>query len=486
MTTSRPVSDAVPPPGCPAHAAVAGGTDTPGRTGLRAAERMYGPEFAADPMATFTRLRAHGSVAPVEIAPGVDAWVVLGYETALEVLRSPERFSKDPRRWKALAEGRVPANSPVVPMMMYRPNALWTDGEEHSRLRRVITDSLGRVDPNALRSYVERSADTLIDRFGPRGEADLLGEYGAVLPLLVFEQLFGCPADIGDKMVRGMAGIFDANADSEKANALLTEAVAELVALKRRQPGPDVTSWMMAHPSGLTDEEMIHQLVLLLGAGTEPEQNLICNGLRLLLSDDRFAGDLAGGSMPVEDALDEVLWTDPPMANYAIHYPIHDVELDGTLLREGEPILISFTAVNNDPTLVSDRRVGNRAHITWGVGPHTCAAKGSARLIAAVAVEKLLDRIPDIELAVGVEELEWRQGPFNRGLVSLPVRFPPIAPAQRPSEDRGRDAEPVPSSPLPSAPAPVPGGTGSTDGADGADRSTGRWWSSLARWWRGR
>ncbi|GAA2461516.1 cytochrome P450 [Streptomyces macrosporus] len=479
MTTSRPASDAVPPPGCPAHARGAA-TAAADHTGSRAVERMYGPEFAADPMATFTRLRAHGSVAPVEIAPGVDAWVVVGYDTALEVLRSPERFSKDPRRWKALADGRVPADSPVVPMMMYRPNALWTDGEEHSRLRRVITESLDRVDPNALRGYVERSADTLIDRLGPRGEADLLGEYGAVLPLLVFEQLFGCPEDIGRKLARGMAGIFDADADSEKANAVLAEGLAELVARKRRQPGPDVTSWMMAHPHGLTDEEMIHQLVLLLGAGIEAEQNLICNGLRLLLSDDRFAGDLAGGSMPVEDALDEVLWTDPPMANYAVHYPIRDVELDGTLVREGEPMLMSFIAVNNDPALAGDRRTGNRAHLAWGVGPHTCPAKSPARLIAAVAVEKLLDRVPDIELAVGVEELEWRQGPFNRSLVSLPVRFPPVAPARRPAEDRGRDAEPIPPSSVPSAPAPEAGGTGS------AHDAPGHWWDSLARWWHGR
>lgn len=44
------------------------------------------------------------------------------------------------------------------------------------------------MDPDALRGYVEHSADTLIDRIGPRGRADLLNEYGAVLPLLVFNR----------------------------------------------------------------------------------------------------------------------------------------------------------------------------------------------------------------------------------------------------------------------------------------------------------
>ncbi|MFG3117507.1 cytochrome P450 [Streptomyces sp. NPDC048197] len=466
MTTPRPTR-AVAPPGCPANAVAP------------AVERLYGPEFAADPMASYTRLRAHGSAAPVEIAPGVRAWLVTRYESALEVLRSPERFSKDPRRWRALADGTVPADSPVVPMMMYRPNALWTDGNEHSRLRGAITDSLDRVDPGALRGYVEHSADILIDRFGGRGRADLLGEYGAVLPLLVFNQLFGCPHGTGNKLVEGISGIFDADADSEKANAVLTEGVTELVALKRRQPGPDVTSWLMAHPARLTDEEMRHQLVVLMGAGTEPQQNLICNGLRLLLCDDRFAGDLAGGSMPVEDAIDEVLWTDPPIANYAIHYPIQDVELDGTLLPEGEPVLISLAAANTDPALTGDHRAGNRAHLAWSAGPHTCPAKGPARLIATIALEKLLDRLPDIELDLPVEQLEWRQGPFHRALAALPVRFPPISSADRPSRrDEGNTNPALPSS-IPQAP------TSPARQPESADTDRQLRWSALTRWWHG-
>jgi cytochrome P450 len=367
-------------------------------------------------------------------------------------------------------------------MMMYRPSALFTDGEEHARLRGAITDSLSRVDPNALRGYVEHSADSLIDRFGPRGKADLLGEYGAILPLLVFNQLFGCPSDIGDKLVEGMSGIFDSNADSEKANAVITEAVAELVALKRKQPRADVTSWLMAHPARLTDKEMMYQLALLMGAGTEPQQNLICNGLRLLLSDDRFAGDLAGGSMPVEDALDEVLWTDPPIANYAVHYAHRDLEVDRIPLRAGQPILISLAAANTDPAQAGDRRRGNRAHLAWSAGPHTCPAKTPARLIAAVAVEKLLDRLPDVELATGVDQLEWRQGPFHRALAALPVRFPPITVpviADKPSGASGWNPYPAPSSSTP----PVRISTArETAYGNGAGQ---RWLSSLGRWWRG-
>ncbi|MER5472426.1 cytochrome P450 [Streptomyces sp. NPDC002685] len=443
---------AVSPPGCPAH------------------QSLYGPEFAADPAAVYRRLREAGPTAPVELAPGVRATLVTGYEAALHVLRSPETFSKDPRHWTDLADGTVPTDSPVVPMMMYRPNALFTDGEEHRRLRGAITDSLARVEPSTLRGYVERSAGTLIDRFAPLGTADLLGEYAQVLPLLVFNHLFGCPVGHGVRLVEGMSGIFD-GVDAEEANELLTTTLLDLVALKRWRPGPDMTSWLMEHPAALTDEEMIHTLVVLMGAGTEPQQNLIANSLRLLLSDDRFAGDLSGGTLPVEDALDEVLWTDPPIANYAVHYPRHDVVYEGTLLRVGDPLVVSLAAANTDPALTSDQRTGNRAHLAWSAGPHTCPARSPARLIAAVAVEKLLDRIPDLELMVPVEKLEWRPGPFHRALAALPVSFPPASAAGRPEGERQASAATFPApAPEPAAPAP--------------DRPRSGWARSAA-WWRG-
>ncbi|MCX4987804.1 MULTISPECIES: cytochrome P450 [unclassified Streptomyces] len=443
---------AVPPPGCPAH------------------QSLYGPEFAADPAAVYRRLRETGPTGPVELAPGVRATLVIGYDAALHVLRSPETFSKDPRRWRDLADGTVPMDSPVVPMMMYRPNALFTDGEEHRRLRGAITDSLARVEPSTLRGYVERSADTLIDRFAPLGTADLLGEYAQVLPLLVFNHLFGCPTGHGVRLVEGMSGIFD-GVDAEKANELLTTTLLDLVALKRRRPGADMTSWLMEHPAALTDEEMVHTLVVLMGAGTEPQQNLIANGLRLLLSDDRFAGDLSGGTLPVEDALDEVLWTDPPIANYAVHYPRHDVVYEGTPLRAGDPLVVSLAAANTDPSLTSGQRTGNRAHLAWSAGPHNCPAQGPARLIAAVGVEKLLDRIPDIELAVPAEKLEWRPGPFHRALAALPVSFPPAPAAGRPEGELRTPAVAFPApAPEPSTPAP--------------DRPRSGW-ARLAAWWRG-
>ncbi|MEU5050477.1 cytochrome P450 [Streptomyces sp. NPDC021096] len=509
--THRPDAGPMPPPGCPAHQAPQPYPPHQARQAPPAYQGLgtplYGPDFAADPQAVYHRLRQYGPAAPVELAPRVQATLVTDYRAALEVLRSPDRFVKDARHWRALADGRVAPDNPVVPMMAYRPNCLFADGDDHRRYRQAVDDSLARIDPNALRGYAERSADSLIDRFTALGEADLLGSYAKVLPLLVFQQLFGCPPELGDRLVEGFSGIFD-GVDAERADALITSSLLELIALKREHPGADMTSWLMAHPVQLGDEEMLHQLVVLIGAGTEPQQNLIANALRLLLSDDRFAGDLAGGSMPVEDALDEVLWLDPPMANYGVHYPVEDLDFGGVPLRAGEPVVVSFAAANTDPALHSGRRTGNRAHLAWSAGPHHCPAKDSARLIAAAAVEKLLDRLPDVELAVPADRLVWRPGPFHRALTALPVRFPPVpvptpapAPVHPGQPDRPDERPHHPSADhLPpetpgesrwnARPAPsrsIPPAVTST-ARQPASAPTGRLplWSSLAAWWHGR
>ncbi|MEU9837105.1 cytochrome P450 [Streptosporangium sp. NPDC048047] len=406
-----------PPPGCPAHA------------GPAPAFPLYGAEFAADPSAAYAQLRRNGAVAPVELAPGVRATLITGYRAALDVLRAPHTFSKDPRHWRALAAGEIPADSSLLPMMGYRPNALFSDDPEHSRFRQAITDSLNRIDPHTLRPSITGSADHLIDAFTARGEADLLAEYAALLPLLTVNTLFGQSDAASRQLIAALAKMFEGGDGAAEGDRLFTRYMYELITLKRARPGADVTSWLMAHPARLTDEEMIHQCTLLIAAGNEPVCNLIGNALRLLLSDDRFAGDLSGGTLPVDAALEEVLWRDPPMANYAVHYPRHDTAVYGVPLRAGDPVVISLAAASNDPTVTSTAsKAGNRAHLAFSAGPHACPAKDLARLIATVAIERLLDRLPDLELAVTAGDLQWRPGPFHRALTRLPVRFTPVPP----------------------------------------------------------
>jgi hypothetical protein len=190
------------------------------------------------------------------------------------------------------------------------------------------------------------------------------------------------------------------------------------------------------------------------------------------------------------------------MANYSASYPVKDIYFAGVQLPAAEPVVISFAAANNDPALLKQRRSGNRGHLAWSAGEHACPAQQHARLIASVAIEKLLDRLPDMQLAVAVDELVWRPGPFHRALTALPVRFTPVTvpvqPHQTPGDSRWKVhnwTQPMESSPPETAdetitlslhPRPHRPRHSRRGRPAAPDTVARHWWSPLAKWWHGR
>ncbi|MEV6322920.1 cytochrome P450 [Nocardia sp. NPDC051787] len=410
-----------PPPASPSGCPVQHGSpiDTDGPR-----YPLYSEEYAADPHRAYREMRRkYGPLVPVELSPDVPATLVIGYHTALRILNDPEHFPADPRTWQK----NIPGECPILPMLEWRPNALRSAGLEHLRYRQANVASIAEIDLHALHSTVERIAIPLINAFCEDGAADLISQYAFPLTFAVLNAMLGCPPDIGQQVATGMAAIFE-GVNADKGNAMLTDALFELVQMKRKEPGDDVTSRLLCHPAGLNDVEMIHQLVTLYGAGIEPQQNLIVNTLRVMLTDDRFAGDFLGGSLSTRDALDEVLFNDPPMHNYCVSYPKQPILIDGVWLPAHQPVLISMAGCNNDPAIGVGNRVDSRAHLSWSVGPHACPARSAAYLVVQDAIDQLLDALPELRLAVVPNQLTWRPGPFHRALVSLPVVFPKSPP----------------------------------------------------------
>ncbi len=184
---------------------------------------------------------------------------------------------------------------------------------------------------------------------------------------------------------------------------------------------------------------MVRQITLTMSAGHEPTTNLIGNSLLRILTDDRYAGSLFGGAMTAHQAIDEVLWQEPPLANLSAHYPRYDLTFHGRRISAGQLVLVSYAAANSQaapPPDESHRRSGESAHLAWAAGPHACPAREPALLIAITAIEQLTSRLGDLELAVPEPELLWRPGPFHRALLNLPVRFSPVA-ADRSVQARG-------------------------------------------------
>lgn len=389
---------------------------------LSTVPRLFDDAFAARPQDAYAALRAAGPVSWAQIAPGnTFALVVTGHRAAVELLTNPADFSKDSRRWAALNNGQVPTDSPVLGIMAFRPNVLFADGKRHKRLRTVVEDCLARIDMHELRERTQIHAARLIAGFAPLGQAEFMASFADMLPLLTFADILGCSPELAGKLVRAGQGVMGAQADAAQAAADFATTLGRLVQEKRTRPGTDLTSWMIAHPAQLSDEELIHQLYCFVGAGTIPTAAWIAQSLLLLLAGDDYAGALSGGTVTIRRAMEKALWTQSPLANFATYYAVRPTTLLGTTaIPPDTPIMISHAATGTDSELAG-LGYDNRSHLAWSTGQHRCPAESQAGVMTQAALESVLDRLWDLDLAQ--TEVVNRPGPFFQCPRALGIRF---------------------------------------------------------------
>lgn len=392
--------------------------------------RLYGPRFQRAPARLYEEIRErYGPVAPVLLEGDVPAWLVLGYREVHHVTTNPQLFGRDSRRWNAWKE--VPDDWALRPYAEYQPSSVFTEGAEHQRRGGALSDALAAVDQFELRRQVEHIADQLIDGFADRGQADLMGQYALRLPLMAIAGLFGLPeADI-PALVRDIAASADEGEEAVRAHQRVVARMRRLVEEKREKPGADLPSRLLAHPALLPEHEIPTDLFLTLGAAQLTTADWMGNTLRLMLTDDRFSLNLSGGRRSVGQALNEVLWEETPTQNFVGRWATQDTWLAGQRIKKGDAVVLGLAAANADPLVrpasYSDPG-GNQAYMSFSHGEHGCPqpAREIAHTIVETAIEVLLDRLPDLMLAVPAEELMWRPSVWMRGLISLPVTFTPM------------------------------------------------------------
>lgn len=391
---------------------------------------LSGSRFQTEPARLYREMRRdHGPVAPVLLDGGVPAWLVLGYRELHQVTGDPVLYSRDSGLWNQWES--IPDDWPLLPMIgRDQPSVLYTVGERHHQRAGMIAKALEGVEPALLRHHCERFADELIDAVCTTGTADLVGQFAMLLPVRVLARLYGFSDEEGTGLVTALNDMIDGRERALDGQRHLATSMADLVARRRAAPADDVVSRMLADPSGFTEEEIMQDLMVMTAAGHQPTADWIGNSLRLMLTDDRFAASLFGGRHSVAEAMNEVLWEDTPTQNVAGRWAARDTQLGGRHIRAGDLVLLGLQAANADPQVRTDAAAftgGNSAHFSFGHGDHRCPfpAQEIAEVIARTAIEVVLDRLPDIDLAVPADSLTRRPSPWLRGLTELPVRFTP-------------------------------------------------------------
>ncbi|WP_079063946.1 cytochrome P450 family protein [Streptomyces sp. NRRL F-4489] len=387
----------------------------------------YGPDFVADPYPYYAALRARGPVHRVRTPFGQEAWLIVGHEAVRTALADP-RLGKD---WSsAHLERVVDDRAPLF------TNMLDVDPPHHTRLRKLVAKEFTPRRVEALRPRVQHLTDGLLDAMlaAPDGRADLVEALAFPLPMTVICELLGVPSMDRDAFRAWSRELVSPTGPEEVRAAVvaMSEYLAGLIETQRREPADGLLSALIrtSDEDGdqLSREELIGTAFLLLVAGHETTVGLISNGVRALLEHpDQLAALRADGGL-LENAVEEMLRYDGPVETATWRCAAAPVELGGTVIPQGAPVLISLASASRDPQRFAaaddfDLTRDARGHVAFGHGIHFCLGAPLARLEGRIALRSLLDRCPGLALDTTAGALTWRSGLLMRGPERLPVRW---------------------------------------------------------------
>ncbi|MGI5478740.1 cytochrome P450 [Streptomyces lavendofoliae] len=360
--------------------------------------------------------------------PG-ECWLATRYDVVRFITSDP-RFSRDivGRPLPSMNRYLVPLDRAVS----------FVDPPDHSRVRSVVSSAFNRSGMAALRPRAQAVLDDLIGRMVASGPpADLVRQVTSPFPLHVIGAVLGVPeadrprlrvwADTVLTRATDEADVERARQAKEDARALFRELARE----RRARPQPDLTSTLAAAVASgrIEEEEMLALAVLMALNGWHAVRNHTSNMMYVLLTDDSLMSRLRSDARAVPAAVEELLrWVPHKHGVGQPRVATEDVEVGGVRIRRGDAVYVSYVAANWDescypePDRIDIDRQGP-PHLAFGHGPHHCVAPLLARMEAELLLTALVERLPELRLAVDPGEVVWQKDVLIRGPVGLPVTW---------------------------------------------------------------
>lgn len=379
------------------------------------------------------RLRQSGPAVPVQLPEGVGAWSVTRGDVVKRLLTHPGVSRNLKKNVPSYQPGSVPWLSPWVDV----ESMATAEGRDHSRLRKLITPALTPRRVEALRSQVEAVVAGLLDELTSRpGDepVDLHTAFSYRVPTEMICDLFGVPADQRPEVLRIFTVVGTTDVSEEESLAVnddMDAAMRTLIETRRRDPGEDLTSFLLAarqkDEDPLTETELISTLLLMIGGGSQTTINLIDHTVRELLAHPEQLAAVLAEPARWTDAIEESLRVHCPVMHLPMRWAVEDIDLgEDVVIRAGDAILICYGAHGRDPGVHDDPGAfdidrADKDHLAFGLGAHFCPGSHLARLEVAVALPTLFDRFPNLAPAGGPEDVEHEQTFIGNNIARFPV-----------------------------------------------------------------
>ncbi|MGV1768434.1 cytochrome P450 [Rhizobium rhizogenes] len=403
-----------------------------------AAEKILAYPTPRDPASPFLpspELRALNdagvALTRVQTWDGRTPWLILSHAAQRQIMADPRVSANDhlpnfPHPTQAQAE-----------TIHDRPKTIFdTDGEEHTRIRRMLTNSFTRHRMEKIRPQIQKVTDELIDKMlaGPK-PTDLVEALSVPLPSLMICDLLGVPYQ-DHEFFEAHAKVANAREKTAEENNASTRAlgvyISGLIQAKMDRPEEDVVSDLgtRVKAGDLTLDHATLLGVILLIAGHETSANMITLATALLLQNPDQLALLrdTDDQQVVASSVEELLryLTIPHLLQRRI--ALEDIEIAGVTIHAGDGIIAPLPAANFDPAAFPnpdklDLVREARHHHAFGWGPHQCIGQQLARIELQVVYPTLLRRVPTLKLAVPFEELRFKHDSLAYGIYELPVTW---------------------------------------------------------------
>ena len=349
---------------------------------------------------------------------------VYDYEHVAGVLHDPETFTSE-----IIRRHMTPVMGPSV--------LVGLDGEEH-RVRRSLVSkafrqrSIARWDEELVKPIVHG----LIDKFAPRGSAELVREFTYLFPVHVIARILGIPARDHDFFRERGLWVVSLSADPSRginASRELRSYFEDVIAIRRKEPGDDLISHLIeAEIDGerLSDDEIQSFLLFLLPAGVETTYRATGNLLFGLLTHADQLDAVRQDRSLMSAAVEEALRWEPPMLQIPRVTAAATIVAGVAVPAETEVSYCIGSANRDDgrwdePDRFDLHRVP-RQHLAFGSGVHLCLGMHLARMEMASATMALIDRLPGLKMDPQAKERDPHvHGERFRSPTSLPVTFQP-------------------------------------------------------------
>lgn len=360
-----------------------------------------GPETFDSPQELFRRLRHECPVAHSDAWGGF--WALTKYDDVATAAADSATFitSKQNVVPKVATTGRRPP--------------LHLDPPDHTPYRRAIAPLLTARKVGRLEPTIRNICGELLDPLIAQGSGDICDEFSSRMPVLVFAHWMNLPPEQVERLGRwgkkfNVAVQTADMAATKDASDALYQMAREIIADRKAHPldpSTDVTTALLAARDDgetLPEELIVGTIRQVLVVGIIAPTVLIGSICVHLSRDRKLQQQLRSDPSLIPAAIDEFLRLYTPYRGFA-RTAVQDVEIRGRTIPAGEAIALVYASANRDADVFEDpetfilNRPNIRESIAFGRGPHNCPGAALAKLELTVALEELLARTQDFEVA---------------------------------------------------------------------------------------